>query len=174
VSRYPASALIDDFILLFLPPQGPHLTPLSTGSLEPSLLVSPLLGGPTRHRPFAPILHLHQRKPILNLHLQYSAKSQSTPRCQSLIQPGATIHWSSDAPVLNHLPPTRYKCHIFVPGCGSNRYKCEACRFVPALVVARYTYATANFPSSFHCPSPLATLLLLPLSNSSSPSPMAP
>jgi hypothetical protein len=28
-----------DFILSFLPPWGPHLTPLSTGSLEPSLLV---------------------------------------------------------------------------------------------------------------------------------------
>jgi hypothetical protein len=41
------------FILLFLPPCSPHLTPLATGSLEPSLLVSPLLGGPARPRPFA-------------------------------------------------------------------------------------------------------------------------
>jgi hypothetical protein len=85
VSRYPAPAPIDDFVLLFLPPCGPHLTPLSTGSLELGLLVSPLLGGPARHRPFAPTLHLHQRKSRRNLHLQYSAKSQSTPRCQSLI-----------------------------------------------------------------------------------------
>jgi hypothetical protein len=38
-----------------------------------------------RHRPFAPALNLHQRKSSRNLHLQYSAKSQSTPRCQSLI-----------------------------------------------------------------------------------------
>jgi hypothetical protein len=30
---------IHDFILLFLPPCGPHLTPLATGSLERSLLV---------------------------------------------------------------------------------------------------------------------------------------
>jgi hypothetical protein len=85
VSRYPAPALIDDFVLLFLPPCGPHLTPLATGSPESGLLVSPLLGGPARHIPFAPTLHLHQRKSSRNLHLQYSAKSQSTPCCQSLI-----------------------------------------------------------------------------------------
>jgi hypothetical protein len=85
VSRYPAPAPVDDFVLLFLPPCGPHLTPLATGSLEPGLLVSPLLGGPVRHRPFTPTLHLHQRKSSCNLHLQYSAKSQSTLRCQLLI-----------------------------------------------------------------------------------------
>jgi hypothetical protein len=85
VSRYPTPALIDDSVLLFLPPCGTHLIPLATGSLESSLLVSPLLRGPARHRPFAPTLHLHQRKSSRNLHLQYLAKSQSTPRCQSLI-----------------------------------------------------------------------------------------
>jgi hypothetical protein len=57
VRRYPAPALINNFFLLFFPPCGPHLTPLATGSLEPSLLVSPFLGGPARHRPFAPALH---------------------------------------------------------------------------------------------------------------------
>jgi hypothetical protein len=95
VSRYPASAPIDDFILLFLPPCSPHLTPLVTGSLESGLLVSPLLGDPARHRPFVPALHLHQCKSSHNLHLQYSAKSQSTPCCQSLITAG-----SDDPPVL--------------------------------------------------------------------------
>jgi hypothetical protein len=30
---------VHDFILLFMPPWGPHLTPLATGSLERSLLV---------------------------------------------------------------------------------------------------------------------------------------
>jgi hypothetical protein len=85
VRRYPTLAPVHDFVLLFLPPCGPHLTPLPTRSLEPSLLVSPLLGGPARHRPFALSLHLHQRKSSLNLHLQYSVKSQSIPRCQSLI-----------------------------------------------------------------------------------------
>jgi hypothetical protein len=84
VSLSPAPAPIDDFIFLFLPPCGPHLTPLATGFLEPSLLVSPLLEGPARHRPFMHALHLHQCKSSRNLHLQYSAKSQSTPRCQSL------------------------------------------------------------------------------------------
>jgi hypothetical protein len=85
VSRYLAPASVQYFVLLFLPPCGPHLTPLVTGSLELSLLVSPLLGGLARHRPFTPAIHLHQRKSSRNQHLQYSAKSQSTPRCQSLI-----------------------------------------------------------------------------------------
>jgi hypothetical protein len=75
MSRYPAPALIDNFVLLFLPPCDLHLTPLATGSLESGLLVSPLLGGPTRHRPFVPTLHLHQCKASRNLHLQYSTKS---------------------------------------------------------------------------------------------------
>jgi hypothetical protein len=34
---------VHDFILLFMPPCGPHLTPVATGSLEPSLLVFPHL-----------------------------------------------------------------------------------------------------------------------------------
>jgi hypothetical protein len=85
MSHYPTPTPVHDFVLLFLPPCGAHLTPLATGSLEPSLLVSPLLGGPARHRPFTFALHLHQRKSNHNWHLQYSAKSLSTPRCQSLI-----------------------------------------------------------------------------------------
>jgi hypothetical protein len=36
-----------DFILLFMPPCGPHLTSLATGSLERSLLVFSILGGLT-------------------------------------------------------------------------------------------------------------------------------
>jgi hypothetical protein len=103
VSCYSTPAPIDDFVLLFLPQCGPHLSPLATGSLESCLLVSPLLGGPARHRPFEPTLYMHQRKSSRNLHLQYSAKIQSTPRCQSLI-----IARSDHAPVLRrsgpHLP----------------------------------------------------------------------
>jgi hypothetical protein len=93
---------VHDFVLLFLPLCGPHLTPLATGSLEPSLLVSPLLEGPARHRPFAPALHLHQHKSSRNLHLQYSAKSQSTPRFQSLITAR-----SDHPPVLGRSGPQR-------------------------------------------------------------------
>jgi hypothetical protein len=44
--------LVHDFVLLVSPPCGPHLVPLSTGSLEPSLLVSPSLGGPSRLKTF--------------------------------------------------------------------------------------------------------------------------
>jgi hypothetical protein len=39
---------VHNFVLLFLLPCGPHLTPLATGSLEPSLLVFSTPGGLTR------------------------------------------------------------------------------------------------------------------------------
>jgi hypothetical protein len=38
---------VHDFILLFMPPCGPHSTPLATGSLERSLLVFSTPGGLT-------------------------------------------------------------------------------------------------------------------------------
>jgi hypothetical protein len=38
---------VHNFILLFMPPCGPHLTPLATGSLERSLLVFSTPGGIT-------------------------------------------------------------------------------------------------------------------------------
>jgi hypothetical protein len=38
---------VHDFVPLFLPPCGLHLTPLATGTLEPSLLVFSTLGGHT-------------------------------------------------------------------------------------------------------------------------------
>jgi hypothetical protein len=105
VSRYLALALIHDYILLFLPPCGPYLIPLAAESIEPSLLVSPLLGGPARLRPFVPALHLHQRKSSRNLQLQYLAKSQSTPRCQSLITAR-----SDHPPVLERSSPQYPPC----------------------------------------------------------------
>jgi hypothetical protein len=45
-------SIVHDFILLVSPPCGPHLVPLSTGSLEPSLLVSPSPGGPSMLKTF--------------------------------------------------------------------------------------------------------------------------
>jgi hypothetical protein len=39
--------IVHDFTLLFMPPCGPHLTPLATGSLEPSQLVFSTPGGLT-------------------------------------------------------------------------------------------------------------------------------
>jgi hypothetical protein len=71
--------------LAFLATMRPALDPAGHRVPRVSLLVSPLLGGPARHRPFMPTLHLHQRKSSRNLHLQYSTKSQCTPCCQSLI-----------------------------------------------------------------------------------------
>jgi hypothetical protein len=78
---------VHDFILLFMPPRGPHLTPLATGSLEPSLLVFSTPGGLTGDD-LTLVLHLHQHQSSHNLHLQYLAKNQSTQHCQSLITPG--------------------------------------------------------------------------------------
>jgi hypothetical protein len=45
-------SIVHDFVLLASPPCGPQLVPLSTGSLEPSLLVSPSPGGPSRLKTF--------------------------------------------------------------------------------------------------------------------------
>jgi hypothetical protein len=45
-------SIVHDFVLLVSPPCGPHLVPLSTGSLEPSLLVSPSPGGPSTLKTF--------------------------------------------------------------------------------------------------------------------------
>jgi hypothetical protein len=62
---------------------------LTDTRFETSLFVSPLLRDPARLRHFVSTLHLHQRKSSCSLHLQYSARSQSTPRCQSLITLGS-------------------------------------------------------------------------------------
>jgi hypothetical protein len=45
-------SIVHDFVLLVLPPCGPHLVPPSIGSLEPSLLVSPSPRGPSRLKTF--------------------------------------------------------------------------------------------------------------------------
>jgi hypothetical protein len=47
-----ATVHVHDFVLLVSPPCGPHLVPPSTGSLEPSLLVSSSPGGPSRLKTF--------------------------------------------------------------------------------------------------------------------------
>jgi hypothetical protein len=101
VSRYPAPALVDDFVLLFLPSCGPHLTPLAIGSLESGLLVSPLLRGPEGidlSRPLFTCTNANQAatctrntRPRVSPHHVVNHSSQL----------GATIHRSSDAPVLN-------------------------------------------------------------------------
>jgi hypothetical protein len=86
--------------LLFFPPCGSHLIPFGhrVHRAEPTCLSTPRR--PHRLRPFAPSLHLHQCKSSRNPHLQYSAKSQSTPCCQSLITPR-----SDHPPVLERYGP---------------------------------------------------------------------
>jgi hypothetical protein len=97
---------VHDFVPLFFSPCGPHLTPLATGSLEPSRLLH--TWRPHRRQLFALVLHLHQHQSSCNLHLQYLAKSQSTQRCQSLIAPG-----SDHPPVLEP--------HMVLTGCRSGQ-----------------------------------------------------
>jgi hypothetical protein len=82
VSCYPAPRRLR---LAFPATMRPALDPAGqrVHQVRPTCLSTPRR--PRRHRPFAPTLHLHQCKLSRNLHLQYSAKSQSTPRCQSLI-----------------------------------------------------------------------------------------
>jgi hypothetical protein len=56
-------SIIHDFFLLVSPPCGPHLVPPSTGSLEPSLHVSPSPRGPSRLKTFrAPQAEKNERK----------------------------------------------------------------------------------------------------------------
>jgi hypothetical protein len=43
--------IVHDFILMLMPPCGPHLTPLATGSLERNLLVFSTPGGLTGDDP---------------------------------------------------------------------------------------------------------------------------
>jgi hypothetical protein len=45
-------SIVHDFVLLVSPPCDPHPVPLSTRSLEPSLLVSPSPEGPSRLKTF--------------------------------------------------------------------------------------------------------------------------
>jgi hypothetical protein len=99
LSRSPGSTLVlrlnqetvHDFILLFMPPCGPQLTLLATGSLERSLLVFSTPGGLTGDD----LSRLFFTCTNTNLHMQYLAKNQSTQRCQSLI-----IQGSDHPPVL--------------------------------------------------------------------------
>jgi hypothetical protein len=114
---------VHDFVLLFLPPCGSHLTPLATGSLGQAYLCSPHLEAlPTMIFRACSSPAPTPVKP--QLYLQYLAKSLSTPRCQSLITPG------SDHPLV--LEPHRSSScpghHIFdcdrteglSKGCGPN------------------------------------------------------
>jgi hypothetical protein len=79
---------IHDFILLFMTPCGPHLTPLATGSLERSILVFSTPGGLTGDdlsRLFFTCTNTSQPATCTcNL-----AKNQSTQCCQSLITQGS-------------------------------------------------------------------------------------
>jgi hypothetical protein len=80
---------IHDFILLFMPPCGPHLTPLATGSLERSLLIFSTPGGLTGDDLSRLFFTYTTHQSSRNLHLHYLTKNQSTQHCQSLITPGS-------------------------------------------------------------------------------------
>ena len=77
------------------------MIPLATGSLESSLLVPPVSSTATQRPRKAKTFHTRSsfapRKSSRSSCLHYSANSQSTQRCQSLITKERP-HWSSDAP----------------------------------------------------------------------------
>jgi hypothetical protein len=101
-------SIVHDFVLLISPPCGPHLVPPSTGSLEPSLLVSPSPRGPSRLKIFrarsSPATTRTRPQPTP----AHRAKSQSNTHCQSLITEERSSIDHRDAP-----GPQRYmKVHI--------------------------------------------------------------
>jgi hypothetical protein len=96
---------VHDFILLFMPPCGPHLTPLATGSLERSLLVFSTPGGLTGDD-------------LLRFFFTCTNTSQAAtctcntwPRISphNIVNPSshkeATIHWSSNHTWSSHCVP---------------------------------------------------------------------
>jgi hypothetical protein len=93
-------SIVHDFVFLISPPCGPHLVLPSTGSLEPSLLVSPSPGGPSRLNTFrarsAPATTRTRPQPTP----AHRAKSQSNTRCQSLIaeERSSIDHWDAPGP----------------------------------------------------------------------------
>jgi hypothetical protein len=99
VSHYPAPTPVDDFVLLFLPPCGPHLTPLATSSQAYlSLHSSEAPQGIDLSHPLFTCTNANQAAtctcntwPRVSPHYVVNHSSQ----------PGAIIHRSSDAPVLN-------------------------------------------------------------------------
>jgi hypothetical protein len=93
-------SIVHDFVLLVSPPCGPHLVPPSTGPLEPSLLVYPSLGGPSRLKTFrarsSPATTRTRPQPTP----AHKTKSQSNTRCQSLItkERSSIDHWDAPGP----------------------------------------------------------------------------
>jgi hypothetical protein len=92
--------IVPDFILLFLPPCVPHLISFShrVHRAEPTCLSTPRR--PHKLRPCAPALHLYQRKLSRNL---CNTRPRVSPHhvVKHSSHQGATIHQSSDAPVLS-------------------------------------------------------------------------
>jgi hypothetical protein len=70
---------VHDFVLLVSPPCGPHPVPLSTGSLEPSLLVSPSPGGPSRLKTFRACSSPATTRTRPSLHLRTKPRVSPTP-----------------------------------------------------------------------------------------------
>jgi hypothetical protein len=101
VNHYPAPSLIDNFVLLFLPPCAPHLTPLATGPSSKAYLSihsSEAPQGIDLSRQLFTCTNANQAatctcntRPRVSPHYVVNHSSQS----------GATIHRSSDALVLN-------------------------------------------------------------------------
>jgi hypothetical protein len=91
-------SIIHDFVLLISTPCGPHLVPPSTRSLEPSLLVSPSPGGPSRLKTFRARSSPATTQTRPQSTPAHWAKSQSNTHCQSLITEERSSIDQRDAP----------------------------------------------------------------------------
>jgi hypothetical protein len=104
VSRCSAPTPVDDFVLLFLPPCGPHMTPLANRSSESGLLVSSSSEAPQGidlSRPLFICTNANQAATCT-----YNSWPRVSPHyvVNHSSQPGATIHRCSDTPVLRGFP----------------------------------------------------------------------
>jgi hypothetical protein len=91
---------VHEFVLLFLPPCGPNMNPLATGSLEPSLLVFSTLGGLTGND----LSHLLFTCTNTSQAVTYTCNTYPRVSPHYVVNHSShqevTIHWSS-----NHIGP---------------------------------------------------------------------
>jgi hypothetical protein len=135
-------SIVHVFVLLVSPPCGPHLVLPSTGSLEPSLLVSPSPGCRSRLKTFcarsSPATTRTRPQPTP----AHWVKSQSNTRCQSFITkerssidhrdaPGPHIHFVSMELRIWHK-----HCFVFIP---SSHFHTNLHSCTPISIFARLT-----------------------------------
>jgi hypothetical protein len=116
--------IVHDFVFLFLPPCGPHLTPSTTNPSNQTYLSAPHLEAHW-HGLSVLVLHLHQHQSSRNLHLQYLTKIQSAPRCQTLITQGSDHPPVLEPHRISHASFTKNKEHVLTRKIGKSRVRLD-------------------------------------------------